>query len=271
MAKLKEDKIKETDLSEYLEKESDFSFEMMVLHMLGEMGFSCEHGGIYEDPFTLKRREFDIRAQYKNENKYFSMAVECKNVRDNFPLLASLVPRREGENFHDLVSWESTSPHGRALAASEKIRKQNSSFYPVGGMVAKKLDQVGRVLDGKIVGNDSNTFDKLTQAANSAHDLVKNSCLRRGKGFFEFICPVLVVPDDRLWAVEYSTKGDQLGEPKRLTVCSLYLDQSWEIQNGLTSTSITLSHLDVVTYSHLEKYVKKVFDDVEGVFSGLNK
>ena len=270
MAKLREDKIELTDLSEYLEKESDFSFEMMVLHRLGEMGFSCEHGGTYEDPFTLKRREFDIRAQYKNENKYFSMAAECKNIRDNFPLLASLVPRREGENFHDLVSYDSTSSHARVLNASDKIRKQNSSFYPVGGMVAKKLDQVGRALDGKIVGNDSNTFDKLTQAVNSGHDLVKTSILRRGNLFFEFICPVLVVPDDRLWAVKYSTKGDQLGEPKKLNACSLYLDQSWEIQNGLTRTSITLSHLDVVTYSHLEKYVKNIFDDVEGVFSGLN-
>lgn len=268
MPKLGEDKIEQTDLSEYLENESDFSFEMIVLHRLGEMGFSCEHGGTYEDPFTSKRREFDIRAKYNNDNKYFSMAAECKNIRVNFPLLASLVPRREGESFHDLVSYDNTSSHGRALFASERIRKQNSLFYPVDGMVAKKLDQVGRALNGKIVGNDSNTFDKLTQAANSAHDLVKSSCLRRGKAFFEFICPVLVVPDDRLWAVEYSTKGDQLGEPKKINACSLYLDQSWVIQNGLTSTSITLSHLDVVTYSHLEKYVKRIFDDVKGVFSG---
>ena len=62
MPKLKDDPIQDSDLKEYLNSYSDFSFELSVLKMLRENDVSCEHGGLYEDPVTGKYREFDIRS-----------------------------------------------------------------------------------------------------------------------------------------------------------------------------------------------------------------
>ena len=62
MAKLKSDPVTVTDLDEYLSNLSDFAFEVSALNALTGMGFQCEHGGSYVDPFTQKPREFDLRA-----------------------------------------------------------------------------------------------------------------------------------------------------------------------------------------------------------------
>lgn len=85
MAKLKDEKINVQDVNEYLEKYSDFSFEIKVLKKLVSLGFQCEHSGTYEDPTTKKTREFDIRAWKidqlgKKTTFRFCLAVECKNL-----------------------------------------------------------------------------------------------------------------------------------------------------------------------------------------------
>ena len=45
MAKLKSDQIIESDLLEYLNSYSDFSFELSALKMLRGHDIECEHGG----------------------------------------------------------------------------------------------------------------------------------------------------------------------------------------------------------------------------------
>jgi hypothetical protein len=98
MAKLKNDKILAKDLSEYLNSYSDFSFELAVLKMLRASDIDCEHGGHYEDPVTNKSREFDIRAIKTIQQYRVRMAIECKNIRENFPILISCIPRHEQES-----------------------------------------------------------------------------------------------------------------------------------------------------------------------------
>ena len=106
MAKLQDIKISPSDLLEYLESYSDFSFELAVLKMLRENDIECEHGGYYEDPVTNKSREFDIRATKTLQNFRVRMAIECKNIRENFPILISCIPRHEQESFHQ-IAWVS--------------------------------------------------------------------------------------------------------------------------------------------------------------------
>ena len=105
MSKLKTDRIKKTDLLKYLNSHSDFSFELSVLKMLRESDVECQHGGHYQDPVTAKSREFDIRA-IKTIGKFrVRMAVECKNIRENFPILVSCIPRHEQDGYHEVEKW----------------------------------------------------------------------------------------------------------------------------------------------------------------------
>ena len=94
MPRLRTDAITSTDLTEYLENESDFSFELEILNMLRSMNVDCEHGGNYTDPVTGKTREFDIRASKTINHYRVRMAIECKNIKENFPVLVSCVPRQ---------------------------------------------------------------------------------------------------------------------------------------------------------------------------------
>ena len=103
MSKLKTERISATDLSEYLNTHSDFSFELSVLKMLRECNVECEHGGYYQDPVTDKPREFDIRAIKTIERLRVRMVVECKNIRESFPVLISCIPRHEQDSYHQVA------------------------------------------------------------------------------------------------------------------------------------------------------------------------
>jgi hypothetical protein len=87
MSKLLTDPISQSDIEEYLKDYSDFSFELNVLNELQNLGLMCQHGGTYNDPLTGKSREFDIRAIYQYWPIKIHLSVECKNIRNNFPLV----------------------------------------------------------------------------------------------------------------------------------------------------------------------------------------
>jgi hypothetical protein len=99
MAKLKPGAVTQADLIEYLDSYAVFSFEVGVLKALTELEFSCDHAGSYTDRATRKDREFDIRATKEFGKCFLRLAVECKNLRENFPLLVSCLPRREEDPF----------------------------------------------------------------------------------------------------------------------------------------------------------------------------
>src|SRR5688572_7396980 len=103
MAKLRNDAIDAPDFVEYLNGHSDFSFELAVLKMLRALEITCDHGGHYEDPVTGKSREFDIRAIKTIGTFRVRLAVECKNIRSNFPILISCIPRHNEESYHEIA------------------------------------------------------------------------------------------------------------------------------------------------------------------------
>src|SRR5579864_2142597 len=103
MAKLKPDPITANDLADFATTNSDFGFEMQVLSRLRAEGFTCSHVGTYRDPVTDKMRQFDIRGSVDCGDSTLALAVECKNLRPNNPLLLSAVPRISAEAFHELL------------------------------------------------------------------------------------------------------------------------------------------------------------------------
>ncbi len=277
MAKLNLDPIEKTDIVEYLDEYSDFSFELKVLNLLCEMGFSCEHSGIYEDPITKKTREFDIRARKSLGFRHIKLSVECKNFRSNFPLVAHCTQRIPSESYHNVLvrnyqPSKSSDLISERQSDSEKARVSSPhSLYLESEYVAKSIDQVGRSNNG-IVSNDGSVFEKINQAIHSAYDLIEEAHydIYGPKGKAEIILPILVIPDDRLWAVRYDDSGARVGDIELVEHLTYYVGQQWRVgyineQNPSLSnfTWYTLSHLEVITFSALNRVLNEYFNPEE--------
>lgn len=274
MAKLKSDPIAPSDLIEYLDNHSDFSFEVETLKELIELGFTCEHGGTYEDPATQKPREYDIRATRRIEERLLRLAIECKNLRPNFPLLISCLPRRPEEAFHELSisvkprteiptrfgTTEYLLPKTAAMISyAQSYRLRNTdSLYPVGESVGKSCDQVGRsATNAEIISGDSGIYDKWSQALSSAHDLVSlifSDGKRIGKQAASLVFPLVVVPNDRLWCVKYDVSGNRISEPELVNRCSFFVNRKYLYQSSSGEKKFVVSHLEFVTLNGLLEF-----------------
>jgi hypothetical protein len=256
MAKLKKEPIIARDLADFVHADSDFGFEMRVLKQLRTDGFTCSHSGTYRDPVTDKIREYDIRAQVNRGDLTLALAVECKNLRPNNPLLLSAVPRTRDEAFHDIVYF-----HSDPIIAYPEIFHvlEKSRVYKVGEMVGKKTDQVGREeRNGELASDDEATFEKLNQAVSSCQYLVQRFVNQRTAPFQRVIIPVLVVPSGLLWQVDYDADGSITTLPRKVARASRFLDHSWSTRTGQIAgdVSYTLSHIEIVTFEVLSETTK---------------
>ena len=276
--RLKTTAINQVDIAEYLNSYSDFTFELQVLKQLTDLNFKCTHGGTYDDPVTGKAREFDIRAIFQTgsfQTGYFrlSLSVECKNIRDNFPLVLHSLKRSKPESYNDLIiTLKSGSNHsGSSLVHGAggyfKPRVLHlQSLYKQNEYVAKSADQVGRsISDSSITATDGDVFDKISQAINSAVDLINEAIYLDTKdyGYLTFVCPVLVVPDGVLWQVKYSDSGAQDGEPEQISRASYYVGREWAAGNKLNPFHYSLSHLEIVTFSALNDFTQYLTDALD--------
>lgn len=268
MAKLKDDPITKEDIAEYLQDSSDFAFEVLVLRKLTSLGFSCEHAGTYEDPVTKKTREFDIRAWRiidLNEDTTFRfcMAVECKNLKENFPLVVHCMPRSEAEAYQHIVWSHTPSDHlSRRFEYGRQVSLDgDDAVYRVGEPVGKSCDQIGRrVSAGELIGTDGKIFEKISQSINSTYDILDGSHHAGDKELtvISFVIPVLVVPKDRIWAVTYDLSGNITDGPKLVPRVPYYIDKSWKIGGGgflERSQYYYLSHLEIVDIESLEELI----------------
>ena len=146
MARLSDDAITVDDLKRYIQGVSDFAFEVSVLKLLTDASYSCRHSGTYDDPVSGKTREFDIHAELDVPTAghipvFIRLAVECKNVKPNYPLVLHRVRRVRREAFIDII-W-STKPDVRGAGSArrrygERVRlRDKRSPYKVDEFVAK--------------------------------------------------------------------------------------------------------------------------------------
>ncbi len=259
--KLKTDPIEQADLIEFLDEQSDFGFEIQVLKKLRRLGFECEHGGTYIDPATEKPRQFDIRATHRSDHYTTRLAVECKNLRKNFPLLISCMPRSADESFHEVILAEDKNNQthrsniGYPQPAAKTLRcGVENSIYKQGEFVGKSADQVGRSPDGEIISGDSEVYGKWSQAVASAQDLIGEPYLENELGEDGiFVLPILVIPDGTLWVTHFDAKGERLGRPETCSRCPFYIGKSYEAGDNLTGGLYRVSHLEFVTISGLQE------------------
>jgi hypothetical protein len=265
MAKLKDDPITAKELAEFVNHKSDFAFEMQVLSQLRSLGFECSHSATYQDPVTTKIRQYDIRAVKNEGQNTLALAVECKNLRPNCPILLSAVPRTKAESFHALVDYNPNPKIIIQLSIREAINSE--SAYKIGCSVAKKIDQVGKDSTGAWLSNDKATFEKVNQAVNSSRDLILECPMRQtSKANRRVIVPLLVVPTGLLWQVDFTADGKQEGPPRVVERSALYLDHAWQVEGNVRERlSYRLSHIEFATLGALPEVVRDYFG-TEGFF-----
>lgn len=296
MVKLKSDAIEKADLIEFLDSHSDFSFEINTLKALIEIGFICEHGGIYKDPATQIPREYDIRATRQIGEKFLRLAVECKNLRPNYPLLISCLPRRQEESFHELsISVKPrtvfkdnygniqhlTAKTVAMISNFQTCRLKNTmntknSLYPVDAPVGKSCDQVGRSKNNnEIVSGDSGIYNKWSQALSSAHDLVSlifSDGQRSGMTAISLVFPLVVVPNEKLWRIQYDINGNRISDPELVDRCSFFVNQQYSYPSKYKDKKFVISHLEFVTSKGLLDFVNYLCsDDAERLYKKSNE
>ena len=275
MAKLRETPIGVADLEEYIRDQDDFALELDLFQHALQLEAAAEHGGTYVDPVTGRHRQFDLRIRIGSPERCLFLAVECKNIGKNSPLLVSRIPREREEAFHDVLhSYSHRAPGevaGVARDRAEVLRvSDQSGLYPAGRPVGKSTAQVGRTLQGELTSADTESYEKWSQALSSAHDLVNRAfrgCeITLTPACLSVVIPVLVLGDETLWTVDYSSSGSPSGPPARSEEVHLFVDRSYSVGQ---STKYRISHLHIYTRSrfrsvltdlvHADTVFKKAF------------
>lgn len=252
------------DIEEYLQSRSDFDLELYACRTLREMGYEVSHGGTYIDPFKKLPRQFDVRAHRAVRHfKQFGMqlAVECKSLSEEAPLLVSCVPRsREEAHFEFVHSWPRQSQRG---AYARSLRYDgDGGYYRPGDLVGKRTAQVRRNANGiGFKDDDRDTYEKWSQALASAYDLVQ-AAARAGNAaeFYTFIAPILVVSDSTLWAVDYGEDGRQSGAPRPVAGVELFVDRDYAIENPISDQNDTyrITHLHIYTRTEFGMFLQSL-------------
>ena len=278
MAKLKTEATTQPDLLEYLAGYSDFSFELTVLKMLREHEVSCDHGGHYVDPVTNKSREFDIRATKTIDMYRVRLAVECKNIRENFPILVSCVPRHADESYHQVALVSERQPNSsdfnlgfihQSRAHVLDIRGPHS-LYAAGDPAGKSTVQVGRGMDGSITANDSELYEKWGQCLSSLHGMVKDIYWDGDEddplnGYRSAAFPFVVVPSGRLWVARYDLDGRRVSDPTQVNRCSCFIGKDYKMGTERASARLWISHLEIATLDGLRSFVESHLMTVDGM------
>lgn len=244
------------EIEAFVKSSSDFAFEMRVLSSLEKLGFVCRHSGTYQDPVEGRFRQYDIRAfQVRKENHRLSLAVECKNFRA--PLIISAVGRAKSEAFHDKIRF---TPEQTLTGL--RVEQSTGTLYQAGHMVGKQVEQVRRQ-SGELVSNDKEAYEKLNQAMNSCLDLIHESATPEPP-FHRVVLPVLVVPKDLLWQVDYAADGTMSKGPRQAARSNLFLDHKWNVTAAYMGTKLSyrLSHLEIVTLDALPEVIENYFATV---------
>jgi hypothetical protein len=145
-----------------------------------------------------------------------------------------------------------------SLEHDETIRLTRNTLYPKDAYVAKSCDQVGRRTDRTIAATDGGVFERISQAINSARDLISQAHdLEVDQDYFTLVCPVLVVPDSTLWQVKYSDDGARVGPPEPISRTSYFIGKEWTVGGKLDSMTYSISHLEILTFSEIRDFVTK--------------
>jgi hypothetical protein len=262
MAPVDDKGINEQDVVEYLKTRSDFDLELFAYRTLEQVAFFAEHGGAYVDPLTGKHRQFDVQAHaLLTENTRLRLAVECKSLSVEAPLVVSRVPRALLDSFHEILHLE---PDLGNRPAVEVIRQDFGTrarpLYAVEEPVGKHTAQPRKDGRGGFVNEERDSFDKWSQALSSAASLVIQDATHDSHiQVLVLVLPILLVNDGTLWLVDYSEAGEMVGDPKRGEEATLYVNRAITLElQGRPNLLYRLSHLHILTRTGFSMFLSHV-------------
>jgi len=263
--------ISPSDIRAVVSKEDDFGHEMRVGRIIrGIPAVKAEHGGTYTDTITRKPRQFDYRCSLTKELAHLFLAVECKNITPNVPLVICGADRQDNESFHDLI--ESRNGHFKRRSAiingSSSITRRASgadSIYPPGHFVGKSIVRIQADKTPMVRTSDSDIYDKWAQAISSAVGLAESACglafETRVNKCYAAIVPAVVVPDNLLWIAAYDQNGNISVDPKQVDECELFVAREIEVGGGKGTPlfhRITFSHVHLFALSGFAAFLSKM-------------
>lgn len=247
------DPITSADLKLYLATRDDFALELEVYRVAMARGFTASHGGTYMDPATGKPRQYDVRAQFERDGMRLALAIECKSLGRDYPLVISRVPRTDQESQLSYVCpVKRNETFMQHLPPAKAARVMKHEFYPAYQRVGRSMTQVGRTAkEGELIGGDPEVYDKWTQALASAADLIEGA-VHQKQAVATAVLPILVVADATLWTADYDDEGRVQGDPVHADDCTFYVGRQYTFASGF---GFSISHLHVCTRTGLKKFL----------------
>lgn len=275
MAKLKDKEITAAHLAEYVATASDFAFERRVLSQLSDRGFACEHSGTSEHAIERDRPTAGIQATHQRGRLTVRLAIVCQHIPASFPLLVHRVPRQPVESFHEVMcaidptqhafnpppiqAPDETSPHARCA----RLEDSDSAYHP-GEPVGKAVEQVGRTKSG-FHGSSEDVYDSWTRALDAARDQASaayHHAERAGEPcVMSAVVPTVVVPNGRLWAVDYDEAGAVSAPPRPISRCAYFVDAGCRAGGTAAGTTLTVSHVEFATPHGLDELIDELCGD----------
>ena len=120
------------------------------------------------------------------------------------------------------------------------------------------MDQISKDSNGNIKAEDSKTYDKWSQALAYLYGILNVLSIdnvpdnQRNLVFL----PVVVVPDNKLWQINYSREGQKIDAPKQVNSISYWVDVTYDIQLSLLLEPYNISHLHFFTKTGLLNFLK---------------
>ena len=275
--------ISASDIRAVVEKEDDFGHELRVGCILrAYRDGKLLHGGTYTDPITKKPRQYDFRWYYPANERAINLAVECKHIKSESPVVISGRKRKRPESFHDLVeartSGKFTTPSGPvyidfpSYGVIRTVRNDNSIYGPE-AFVGKSMVKIQATQTGKppkiTYSGDSDTeiHQRWSQALASCDDLVVSACKSandKNPHVFTLVLPVVVFPDNTLWKIEYDDKGQPTGDPTEADECEFYVDREIVVPNPFKSfpqRRFVISHIHFFTMRGFASFLLRITND----------
>ena len=165
------------DIKQVVLSEDDFGHEMRVGNILKRLQlptlfseevrlFNPEHGGTYIDPVTGKPRQFDYRYKIAKADGSQSVhiAIECKNIGADSPVIVCGRPRTDEESFHAFILRT-------GIGMFEKNIVGVQSRYKPDAFVGKSILRIRKNKNGYEGDSDAEIYDRWSQALASCHGM----------------------------------------------------------------------------------------------------
>jgi hypothetical protein len=224
---------------------------------------------------------------FYSEGFAVNLAVECKNINIENPVVISGIKRTPRESFHHFVesrkggkfmSDKFSAYYDVTSMGVVRRTVEPSNIYSPNCFVGKSIVRIERSETGKppnvIVrytsSKDQEIYDRWSQALASATDLVLEARHYAAKydvpHTFTVVLPVLVVPNRALWSAEYDENGRLTGAPAEVEQCELFVSREIDVPQEfaeLPPSIFIFSHIHFFTIDGFANFLLSLGRDVE--------